>query len=150
MDKELLLKDLCGRVPYGVKVSSYDEDGDTIETLYSIDSECQMLTLECNESKYVNKPYLYPLSSMTEEDYKSLFAAIYNDDKIGIEIYPAEYDGHYTIAVIGHFGVDYFYSDTLLNEIGYMGYDWLNAHHYDYRGLIRDGLAIDATNLNIY
>jgi hypothetical protein len=34
--------------------------------------------------------------------------------------------------------------------VGYSNYDWLNAHHFDYRGLIEKGLAIDCTGLNIY
>jgi hypothetical protein len=34
--------------------------------------------------------------------------------------------------------------------VGYSNYDWLNAHYFDYRGLIEKGLAIDCTGLNIY
>ena len=67
-DKELLLKDLCGRLPYGVKVQSYrhgEDDVETIETLYEIDSDGYMSTLECETLKPISKPYLFPLSTMT-------------------------------------------------------------------------------------
>jgi hypothetical protein len=47
--------------------------------------------------------------------------------------------------------------DITLTEYGYPiwfdsvgSIDWLNKNHFDYRGLIEKGLAIDATNLNIY
>ena len=66
------------------------------------------------------KPYLFHLSSMTEEqkeEYKQFLEDI---------------DG-------------YVYSIDCVPQI-----DWLNKNHFDYRGLIEKGLAIDATNLNIY
>ena len=65
------------------------------------------------------KPYLFPLSSMTEEQ-KQEYQHITERWM---------YDSSYSI------------SDST---------DWLNAHHFDYRGLIEKGLAIDATGLNIY
>ena len=65
------------------------------------------------------KPYLFPLSSMTEEQ-KQEYQHITERWM---------YDSFYSI------------SDST---------DWLNAHHFDYRGIIEKGLAIDATNLNIY
>lgn len=68
-EKDLLLKDLCARVPYGVKVQSYsyEDDIETVETLYNIDSDGYMSTLECDTLKNITKPYLFPLSSMTAE-----------------------------------------------------------------------------------
>lgn len=68
-NKELLIKDLCARLPYGVKVQSYnyEEDIETIETLWEIDSDGYISTLECDTLKNIFKPYLFPLSSMTEE-----------------------------------------------------------------------------------
>lgn len=114
-NKDLLLKDLCARLPYGVKVQrySYEDDVETIETLREIDSDGYMSTLECDTLKHIAKPYLFPLSSMTNEQKKYIR-----------EKYP--------------FGCTY--------EV----FDWLNKNHFDYRGLIDKGLAIDATNLNIY
>lgn len=63
------------------------------------------------------KPYLFPMSSMTEKE-KLIYEGL----------------------MIGTDNISY-----MLDVI-----DWLNTHHFDYRGLIEKGLAIDATNLNIY
>ena len=65
------------------------------------------------------KPYLFPLSSMTDyqkSDYQFITERWMNDPSHSI-------------------------SDSI---------DWLNKNHFDYRGLIDKGLAIDATGLNIY
>ena len=69
VDKDLLLKDLCARLPYGVKVQSYsyEDDIETVETLYNIDSDGYMSTLECDTLKNITKPYLFPLSKVAEE-----------------------------------------------------------------------------------
>lgn len=71
-DKDLLLRDLCTRIPYEVKVQaySYEHDIETIETLYAIDSDGYMSTLECDTLDHISKPYLFPLSNMTKEQYK--------------------------------------------------------------------------------
>lgn len=81
--KELLLKDLCARLPYGVKVQSYnyEEDIETIETLYEISSDGYTSTIECDTLKNIHKPYLFPRSSMTEEqkieEYKLMNSNFY-------------------------------------------------------------------------
>ena len=118
--KELLLKDLCARLPYGVKFLreswnyEWDQELSVIEVLEDIDKDGYI-----NRTKVYNvediKPYLFPLSSMTEEQEKEW-------------LYTLSSDYHITY-------------DTV---------DWLNKNHFDYRGLIPMGLAIDATNLNIY
>lgn len=79
--KDLLLKDLCARLPYGVKVQgySYEDDVETIETLREIDSDGYMSTLECETLKHIAKPYLFPLSSMTEEQKIELTCIIDSD-----------------------------------------------------------------------
>ena len=119
-NKELLLKDLCSRLPYGVKFLreswnyEWDQELSVIEVLEDIDKDGYI-----NNTKVYNvediKPYLFPLSSMTEEQEKEW-------------LYTLSSDYHITY-------------DTV---------DWLNKNHFDYRGLIPMGLAIDATNLNIY
>ena len=123
-EKELLIKDLCGRLPYGVKVKIYNHWRD--------DYEDETLTLE-NYAKLINtfsvkdiKPYLFPLSSMTEEQREELVS---------------KHLGYYQIFE----GIRRFFF-----ERGCEVYEWLNEHHFDYRGLIEKGLAIDATELNIY
>ena len=121
--KDLLLKDLCARLPYGVKVQSYnyEEDIETIETLYEMNSDGYMSTIECDTLKNTPKPYLFPLSSMTGEqkkEYAHLLTYTSNIDMIQIT--------------------------------GESTYDWLNKNMFDWRGLIPKGLAIDATGLDIY
>ena len=71
-DRELLLKDLCGRLPYGVKgVITYDKSNTTF-TVEGIDNN--VLHLSDTEECYVEdfKPYLRSMSSMTEEENKKL------------------------------------------------------------------------------
>lgn len=75
-DKDLLLKDLCGRLPYGVKVQVFNYGIETVETLYEIDLDGYITTIEGDELKYSYKPYLLPLSSMTEAQKKELQALI--------------------------------------------------------------------------
>ena len=143
-DKDLLLKDLCARLPYGVichydtivpmvgKVKSYGR-------LYNISffdvKPC--FQFHCNRDifDFDNvKPYLFPLSSMTEEQQEE-FDRIYADD-MQVVAYNLKnrLDGKPYETNLGH----------------YRHIDWLNANHFDYRGLIPKGLAIDATGLNIY
>ena len=80
-NEELLLKDLCGRLPYGVKVEIYNHWRDEYEN--------ETLTLE-NYAELINtfsiediKPYLFPLSSMTEEQKKE-WQSLMISDSFGI------------------------------------------------------------------
>lgn len=122
-DKDLLLRDLCCRLPYEVKIQ-YEDNIFTIDYISAMYEEIKLNT----PNKYTIdvlevKPYLFPLSSMTEEQ-----KIIYGD---------------LCYAVIHSLAWD---MQAALNEL----VDWLNKNHFDYRGLIEKGLAIDATNLNIY
>ena len=117
-EKDLLLKDLCARLPYGVKCAYFDiKDEIKVGELFAV---------WCNEKRvFIDKlsidydgcdcigviPYLFPLSSMTDEQLEEF-------EKCGLA--------------------------------SYHDYDWYNKNHFDYRGLIEKGLAIDATGLNIY
>ena len=119
--KELLLKDLCARLPYQTRVKVWLKDGTTEEGVLDLEHNYgDVLRDAFYYNKIVKiKPYLFPLSSMTEEQKKEYQ-------------YITErwmYDPSYSI------------SDST---------DWLNKNHFDYRGLIEKGLAIDATGLNIY
>ena len=120
-EKDLLLKDLCSRLPYGVKVQTTYINPQTkerkdigMDVLSTV--EISMLIEGAEE----HKPYLFPLSSMTEEqkeEHKDLL------------------DNQYTFDANGNiFTLQDFYC----------------KYHIDYRGLIPKGLAIDCTNLNIY
>ena len=72
-DKELLIKDLCARLPYGVKMNHIADDELSPKTLIGVAKD--MITLEglggyeCVDVEDY-KPYLFPLSSMTEEQKK--------------------------------------------------------------------------------
>ena len=123
-DKELLIKDLCARLPYNVICQvEFKESGkynSKVMLLSGIFTDEAYFTTK-GGSIYSNeyKPYLFPLSSMTEEQ-KQEYQHITERWM---------YDSSYSI------------SDSI---------DWLNVHHFDCRGLIENGLAIDATGLNIY
>ena len=116
-DKKLLLKDLCARLPYGVKgIITYDESNTTF-TVEGIDNI--VLHLSDAEECYVEdfKPYLRPMSSMTEEEYKE-YSKLWNLQ----DEFPTDADIRFKTDV----------------------FDWLNAHHFDYRGLIEKGLVLQA------
>ena len=136
-DKELLLKDLCARLPYGVKMNHIADDEHSPKTLIGVAKD--MITLEglggyeCVDVEDY-KPYLFPLSSMTEAQQEE-FDRIYADDmQVVANNLKNRLDGKPYERNLGH----------------YRHIDWLNANHFDYRGLIPKGLAIDATGLNIY
>ena len=139
-DKDLLLKDLCARVYYRVKFNH--EDKHTLcKILYIIPIYDYFNVIyydnAINEPKKTSidnvKPYLFPLSSMTEEQYEK-FIIISGWDGDIEDIRRGKF------SCMGYVGLDYMY-DAI---------DWLNKNHFDYRGLIPKGLAIDATGLNIY
>ena len=129
-EKDLLIKDLCARLSYGIEV---EYNSIKCEVL-SIDTYNEELTIRvcpgyCPVVKLEDvKPFLFPLSSMTEEQKKEYRKVCELDTEI-LENHPM--DGSPFPAM-------------------YNSQDWLDAHHFDYRGLIPMGLALDATGLNIY
>lgn len=135
-EKDLLLKDLCARLPYSVKLSvqSWDEREmeyiDRVDVLYSANGDEYIKTVSEDYDFSIEdiKPYLFPLSSMTEGQNKEYNSIIYFDVE--------PYNERYFEAI----DVDSF--EKLQ--------DFYHKNHFDYRGLIEKGLAIDATNLNIY
>ena len=130
-DKELLLKDLCARLPYGVKVYAGE---DLAMTLKQIDYKGFCESWENEDFKCYSRwmfPYLRPLSSMTEEE---------ENEWNGLNIDPL-------LEAVGerHTRIE----DLMLRaKSQYKPLDWLNAHHFDYRGLIPKGLAIAVTKEN--
>ena len=131
-DRERLLKDLGGRLPYGVKILDIPANVAGKLFLISTTDTVQYETADDTgiQTLYNIKPYLLPLSSMTEEQKRE-----YN--MLLTDILTYEYEGGDIVTVI----------DTYDN---WMSIDYLIANHFDYRYLIEDGLAIDATGLNIY
>ena len=143
-EKQLLLKDLCARLMYWVKYKANIHGREScIETMVAI--SYRKSKKHGYEGIFVNaesggwdsiddiKPYLRPMSSMTAEEKEELrnICSMYecdldlNYESFGIEICSISRHG------------TYFESD-------YTVIDWLNAHHFDYRGLIEMGLAIAA------
>ena len=119
-EKDLLLKDLCARLPYGVRYRHFtwnDEYGETYiaAQIYSINTDGYVKNCHDDETVYIDnvRLYLLPLSSMTEEqkkEYQYITERWMNDPAYSI-------------------------SDSI---------DWLNKNHFDYRGLIEKGLALEA------
>lgn len=132
-DKKLLLKDICARLPHGVKMNHIADSEHFPKTLIGVAKN--MITLEglggyeCVDIEDY-KPYLFPLSSMTEEQKKE-----YNYWKHEVPVCRYEYG-------------------DVVEEIELYdspaSFEYLIENHFDYRGLIPKGLAIDATGLNIY
>ena len=133
-DKELLLKDLCARLPYGVKVESVFINPDSKEH-----KSCGIEVFDATSILMIRdglgefKPYLFPLSSMTEEQQKE--ANIFDD--MDMDILSENLGRNHR-------------NKTNIPTATYNYIDWLNETHFDYRGLISMGLAIDATELNVY
>lgn len=132
--QELLLKDICARLPYGIKASYYgvEEECETWD-------EIEGITLDEDFGGYVDigqyslpieriKPYLFPLSSMTREQKKEYGKACDLDTEI---LSKHHMDGTPFPAL-------------------YNSQDWLNKNHFDIYGLIPMGIALDATGLDIY
>ena len=126
-EKELLLKDLCARLPYGVKIAKRQYNYCNSLTLIGIvgdrcyfndnpryDGDCPIDEI---------KPYLLPISSMTGEEQRTLDSMCNGVEMVsrlpGLKMFDK-------------------------------AFNWLDENHFDYRGLIEKGLAIDATGLNIY
>lgn len=115
--KTIILKDLCGRLPFDTLIRVIDNRGsETVE--YTTTISCAKVDAFQRDEKIV-LPYLRPMSSMTEEEEKE-----FNDQMYKAKQYSD--DKSYNV-----------YEVTGLNI------DWLNAHHFDYRGLIPMGLALE-------
>ena len=143
-EKQLLLKDLCGRLPYGVIVwfkNAEETSGQVKLGFYNVSYVTELGVGWWKECK----PYLRPMSSMTKEEAIEMYFTVdvnaddsrnvinceVSKDKISFLL---EHDGNYA----GHRVL--FFND--IYSLAQM--DWLNKHHFDYRGLIPMGLALEA------
>lgn len=118
-EKQRLLKDLCGRLPYKTKVFFsivYDEP---VELSLTILRCLERIPLEQND--IVIKPYLRPLSSMTDTEWLTYCDTSLEDEK------------SWVMAGKGRRFTSIQYRE-----------DYLNKHHFDFRGLIEKGLALEA------
>jgi len=130
--RQLLLKDLYMRLPYGFTVHRYSDGRDITFGKNELDEFSHFL--EYSEGKEF-KPYLRPMSSMTDEERQEAREKFFNGsdhydiDDIG-EIYADTYQPYTTV-----------YTLSFARLSGYI--DWLNEHHLDFRGLIEMDLAIE-------
>lgn len=124
-DKELLLTELCARLAYGVICSTPEGDGHLCSINQTIFGNEYGINIKATKRSYFSdreceiRPYLRRLSSMTEEEKKE-FSVL----AVGTHLFKGPLIPSY---------------DTL---------DWLNSHHFDYRGLIDKGLAVEVTEEN--
>ena len=126
-NKNILFKDLCARLPYKTKIqlTEYsDLTGEKLPNKIKILDYCMLGRVQayCNGfRKDEIKPYLFPLSSMTEEQKKEYAHILVMSSNL-----------------------------AYCQILGMTVEDWFNKNHFDYRGLIPMGLANDATGLGIY
>lgn len=130
-EKLLLTKDLCARLPYGVKcyvpvencpmeltgkrLNYFCFHKDVWGIDYSHEQEIVIDPLNDANNNYIVKPYLRSMSSMTEEEaneFETISEGLFTNDA----------------------------PEQIWGEV----IDWLNVHHFDYRGLIEKGLALEA------
>ena len=111
-EKDILIYDLCGRLPYGLIIKCNDGFRQSKEKLVSIDAGNGLINYDWRLTDI--KPYLRPLSSITDEEREE-----YNQ-------FIAEING----------------CAYHIDPISQM--DWLNRKMFDYRGLILKGLALEA------
>lgn len=118
-DRKLLLIDLSARFPYNVALDCRDE----VSRFTCYLTSDMLREIQNNNCYWEYKPYLFPMSSMTNEQKEEYY--------------------NLCDSIIAEWGNPIWFDSV-------ESIDWLNKNHFDYRGLIRKGLAIDATNLNIY
>lgn len=142
--KQLLFKDLSARVPYGVMcwyncITAYDNmviaKANVVGKLNGIvplsNGHIGFMVGNIDKVHALEgdiKPYLKPMYSMTEEEREEYHSLCYEEEREELEY------GEWVTRVYFH--------DTIASI------DWLNAHHFDYRGLIKNRLAIAVTEEN--
>ena len=124
-DKELLLKDLCGRLPYRVMIQHPDLFRPSILITEKLEEYYKGYFGSDGITVEFIKPYLRPISSITEEEYESVFWE------------GCSHTYHYSSKSGFQFVEIKTFTLNILN--------WLNANHFDYRGLIEKGLALKAS-----
>lgn len=139
--KELLLKDLCARLPYGVKfrykyINNFFHEDYATSRLEGVLPPYHIIHSTLVGEDYLKidddevRPYLFPLSSMTEEQKQALKNRFCYDWDYDDDIYE-----------LWKHQIEIGEAEGLI--------DWFHENHIDYRCLIPKGLAIDATGLNI-
>lgn len=150
-EKQLLLKDLCARLPYGVIVDYKENEFETphwkITTIYpdtfngwigydkrvGAGSESGSRPFKIGEVK----PYLRPMTSMTEEEKRKFVSLMNGSAKMTADEEHPKLVFDKTIAIREN-GI------TTVLDYNFEAFDWLNKNMFDYRGLIFKGLVLEA------
>ncbi len=141
-EKNLLLKDLCGRLPYGITIYRITDNSIHRIQYSDITENIDQFSHFLEYSGIDNiKPYLRPMETMADEE-RMKFSKLLN-----VRYCEEDWKGHHSTS----------YCIEIYNgypdEAGRIKYpstfsmdaiDWLNSHHFDYRGLIEKGLALEA------
>ena len=138
-DKELLLKDLCARLPYGVKIELtwwVMNEGTCMSTTLEPDHIEQLRNDELGDVEI--KSYLRPMSSITDEEFDKLkeYSGL-KYDQLDLNSFQ---NGTYKC-------LDFYLSEVPSGAVIRV-FDWLNKYHFDYRDLIQLDLAIAVTKEN--
>lgn len=155
-DKSLLFKDLSARLPYGVKLQKFNEPDSAFE-LYSFNKESGEIMFYKYKGKTLTigdvgklyrrdillyKPYLRPMSSMTKEEIEELKSkCIHTETEEDWEGVRCDV---WSIQIFEKYDTRRCDNPIWPSIINMDAIDWLNSHHFDYRGLIEKGLAIEA------
>lgn len=142
-EKEILLKDLCARLPYGVKGRVFSRDYNNRECEFgaTIDGKLYDRFAVAQELWFDNviiKPYLFPLSNMTKEQYEEWCDL---EAEPLDEILTRNANGEKMSTLEHHLLI----AKSLTDSVNYC-----YKNHFDVYGLIPMGLAEDATDKNIY
>ena len=123
-EKELLIKDLCARLPYsGVQIHISYEDGFKYDKTLTYDDVKNYSQLPACSTTMV-KPYLRPLSSMTKSERKEFDDLSKFDEDVWM----------------GNHKVGFPKQARIMSKC----VDWLDRKMFDHRGLIPKGLALEA------
>lgn len=140
-DKQLLLKDLCARLPYGVILNALykgDEGWKWEDTCLLGIYKDEQVYLDNGWITYIEdiKPYLRSMSSITEEEKEALV------DKFNHNFIVNKYGDLESVYKLDR-ETAYYEAESMSDWL-----DWLNSHHFDYHGLIPKGLALEVTEEN--
>jgi hypothetical protein len=152
-DKELLLKDLCARLPYNTQIQGtlyediLDNDGEETGKVEEKTVTFNLYIIGKNSIMYnghwipleLCKPYLRPMSSMTRDEREEIEVFICDKYFIDDSGSVVKVDKTGFIEFLSNYDCSGIYPDFCGDFV-----DWLNFHHFDYRGLIKKGLALEA------
>ena len=138
-ENNLLLKDLCSRLPYGVKISIPDlwtqkREIEILDEIFKGDDGLYRVNSKGQCIEHI-KPYLFPLSSMTEEQREKLHKLWDSNMSVALDC-----------AIYGDVLKNGLHQLTAAKKVN----EWCYENHFDINGLIPMGMAIDATDKNIY